>query len=45
VEHLAPMGFKRCVARYGGIRKIQSFTCAEQYLLRHPSGRDCTVEY
>src|SRR5471032_2443813 len=30
--HLPPMVFERCVARYGGNRKVQSFTCMEQYL-------------
>src|SRR5471032_1875309 len=30
--HLPPMVFERCVARYGGNRKIQSFTCQDQFL-------------
>jgi len=30
--HLPPMVFERCVARYGGNRKVQSFTCMDQYL-------------
>jgi hypothetical protein len=25
--HLPPMVFERCVARYGGNRKVQSFAC------------------
>jgi hypothetical protein len=30
--HLPPMVFERCVARYSGNRKIQSFTCQDQFL-------------
>ena len=30
--HLPPMVFERCVARYSGNRKVQSFTCMDQYL-------------
>ena len=30
--HFPPMVFERCVARYGGNRKVQSFTCMDQYL-------------
>jgi len=30
--HLPPMVFERCVARYNGNRKVQSFTCMDQYL-------------
>ena len=32
MEHLPPMVFERCVARYGGNHKVQSFTCRDQYL-------------
>lgn len=30
--HLPPMVFERCVARYAGNHKVQSFTCMDQYL-------------
>jgi len=30
--HLRPMVFERCVARYNGNHKVQSFTCMDQYL-------------
>lgn len=30
--HLPPMAFERCVARYGGNHKVQSFSCMDQYL-------------
>jgi Domain of unknown function (DUF4372)/Transposase DDE domain len=30
--HLLPMVFERCVARYGGNHKVQSFTCMDQFL-------------
>ena len=30
--HLPPMVLERCVARYGGNHKVQSFTCMDQYL-------------
>jgi hypothetical protein len=30
--HLPPMVFERCVSRYSGNRKVQSFTCMDQYL-------------
>ena len=30
--HLPPMVFERCVARYSGNHKVQSFTCMDQYL-------------
>jgi hypothetical protein len=32
MEHLPPMVFERCVARYGGNHKVQSFACMDQYL-------------
>jgi len=31
-EHLPPHQFRRCVKRYGGNHKVQSFTCLDQYL-------------
>ena len=30
--HLPPMVFERCVARYGGNHKVQSFSCMDQFL-------------
>ncbi len=27
MDHLPPMVFERCVARYGGNHKVKSFTC------------------
>ena len=30
--HLPPMVFERCVARYSGNHKVQSFSCMDQYL-------------
>jgi hypothetical protein len=32
MEHLPPMVFERCVARYGGNFKVKSFSCKDQYL-------------
>ena len=32
MEHLPEKTFARCVARYGGNRKVQSFTCQDQFL-------------
>jgi Domain of unknown function (DUF4372)/Transposase DDE domain len=32
MAHLPPMVFERCVARYSGNHKVQSFTCMDQYL-------------
>jgi len=32
MEHLPPMVFERCVARYRGNHKVQTFTCMDQYL-------------
>jgi Domain of unknown function (DUF4372)/Transposase DDE domain len=32
MDHLPPMVFERCVARYGGNHKVKSFTCRDQYL-------------
>jgi transposase len=32
LEHLPPMVFERCVARYRGNHKVQSFSCMDQYL-------------
>jgi len=32
MDHLPPMVFERCVARYGGNHKVKSFTCMDQYL-------------
>jgi len=32
MDHLPPMMFERCVARYGGNHKVKSFTCMDQYL-------------
>ena len=32
MSHLPPMVFERCVTRYGGNRKIKSFTCMDQFL-------------
>jgi transposase len=32
MEHLPPMVFERCVARYGGNFKVKSFTCKDQFL-------------
>ena len=31
MDHLPWHGFRRCVARYHGNRKVKSFTCADQY--------------
>lgn len=32
VDHLPMHGFRRCVARYHGHHKVQSFSCLDQYL-------------
>ncbi len=32
MDHLPLHTFRRCVARYGGHHKVQSFTCLDQYL-------------
>src|ERR1035441_4908214 len=32
MEHIPPMVFERCVGRYGGNHKVQSFTCMDQFL-------------
>lgn len=32
MDHLPPMVFERCVARYAGNHKVKSFTCMDQYL-------------
>ena len=32
MDHLPPMVFERCVARYGDNHKVKSFTCMDQYL-------------
>ena len=32
MEHLPLTTFRRCVARYGGDYKVQTFTCLDQYL-------------
>ena len=32
MDHLPPMVFERCVARYGGNHKVKSFTCRDQHL-------------
>ncbi len=32
MDHLPPMVFERCVARYAGNHKVKSFTCRDQYL-------------
>jgi hypothetical protein len=32
MNHLPPMVFERCVARYNGNHKVKSFTCMDQYL-------------
>ncbi len=32
MDHLPPMVFERCVARYGGHHKVKRFTCRDQYL-------------
>jgi transposase len=32
MEHLPEKTFARCVARYGGNHKVQSFTCQDQFL-------------
>ena len=32
MEHLPPMVFERCVARYGGHHKVKSFSCKDQFL-------------
>ncbi len=31
-QHVPLTTFRRCVARYGGERKVKSFSCLEQYL-------------
>jgi len=33
IDHLAMYTFRRCVRRYDGHRKVQSFSCLDQYLL------------
>ena len=33
IEHLPPQTFRRCVARYGGPRKVKSFACLDQLLV------------
>jgi len=32
MDHLPPMVFERCVARYDGNHKVKSFTCRDQFL-------------
>ena len=32
IDHLPMHGFRRCVERYHGHYKIQSFSCLDQYL-------------
>jgi hypothetical protein len=32
MEHVPPMTFERCVARYDGHHKVKSFSCRDQYL-------------
>ena len=32
MEHLPRTTFGRCVARYGGERKVKTFSCLDQYL-------------
>src|SRR3989304_4828828 len=32
MEHIPPMVFERCVARYGGHHKVKSFSCMDQFL-------------
>ena len=32
MDHLPLHSFRRCVARYGGNRRVQSFTCLDQFL-------------
>lgn len=32
MDHIPPMVFERCVARYGGNHKIKSFSCKDQFL-------------
>ena len=32
MQHLPPMVFERCVARYAGNYKVKSFSCMDQYL-------------
>src|SRR5947209_8054951 len=32
MDHLPPMVFERCVARYDGNHKVKSFTCMDQFL-------------
>ena len=32
MDHLPPMVFERCVARYGDNHKVKGFTCMDQYL-------------
>lgn len=32
MEHLPPMVFERCVARYHGQHKVQTFSCKDQFL-------------
>ena len=32
MDHVPPMVFQRCVARYGGNHMVKSFTCMDQYL-------------
>ncbi len=32
MDHLPPMVFERCVARYGGHHKVKSFSCKDQFL-------------
>ena len=36
VDHLPMHGFRRCVARYHGHHKVQSFSCLDQYLSYSP---------
>lgn len=31
-QHLPLMSFRRCVARYGGERKVKTLSCPDQYL-------------
>ena len=43
MDHLPPMVFERCVARYGGNHKVKSFTCMDQYLCMAYSSSQYTV--
>ena len=41
MEHLPPMVFERCVARYGGHHKVKSFSCMDQF----PPPCQCDVRH